>query len=216
MMTTDKKAELTRITAREGGASLVFSITVTEGDEARRETLVAFASRIGTLPRLGALTDEELATLLFEDAYTKALKTGLRLLGSASLSKAQLMQKLCSRGIKREMAASVAEELWERGYGNECDGALSVARRDLLKLWGDRRILLDVRAKGYDGEALDAVRRLLQEEDGTARCRRLLKKRYRAALADRDARERLAAALARYGYTSREIVAALSLCQKDP
>ena len=30
MMTTDKKAELTRITAREGGASLVFSITVTD------------------------------------------------------------------------------------------------------------------------------------------------------------------------------------------
>ncbi|MBR7111377.1 MAG: RecX family transcriptional regulator [Clostridia bacterium] len=208
MMTTDKKAELTRITAREGGASLVFSITVTEGDEARRETLVAFASRIGTLPRLGALTDEELATLLFEDAYTKALKTGLRLLGSASLSKAQLMQKLCSRGIKREMAASVAEELWGRGYGNECDGALSVARRDLLKLWGDRRILLDVRAKGYDGEAIEAVRALLDDENSIARLERLISKKYRKDVAEGE-RERLVAALVRYGYTPREIKAAL-------
>ena len=136
-MTTDKTIELTRIAARDGGARLSFSVKFTEGGASTTQVLTAFASRVAHLPRVGALTEEALEALTSEDAYTKALDMGLRVLGASSLSRAQLVQRLTAKGVKRTLAAEVADELWARGFGNEQEGALSVARRDLQKLWGD-------------------------------------------------------------------------------
>lgn len=207
-MTTDNVIELTRIAARDGGALLCFFVRITEGGTTREEMLTAFAARMELLPKTGPLSETILEALVLEDQYTKALHAGLRVLGAASTSRMQLVQKLCQRGVKKEVAAEVAEELWSRGFGNEIEGALSVARRDLAKLWGDRRILLDVRAKGYEGEAIEAVRALLDDENSMARLERLISKRYRKDVAEGE-RERLVAALVRYGYTPREIKAAL-------
>jgi SOS response regulatory protein OraA/RecX len=213
-MTTDKTIELTRIAARDGGARLSFSVKLTEGGESTTQTLTVFSARVTHLPRVGPLTEEELEALILEDAYTKALDMGLRVLGASSLSRAQLMQKLFARGVGRALAAEVAADLWARGFGNERDGALSAARRGLLKLWGDRRILADLRAKGYGTEAIEAARDLLDGEDAVARCARLIAKKYKACYGDESALSRTVAALSRYGYTPREIKAALLIARK--
>ena len=213
-MTTDKTIELTRIAARDGGAKLSFSVKITEGGASTTQVLTAFASRVAHLPRVGALTEEALEALTAEDAYTKALDTGLRVLGASALSRAQLVQKLVARGVKRTLATEVAAELWARGFGNEQEGALSVARRDLQKLWGDRRILADLRAKGYGTEAIETARELLDGEDAVARCARLIVKKYKACYGDEAALSRTVAALSRYGYTPREIKAGLLCARK--
>ena len=213
-MTTDKTIELTRIAARDGGARLSFSVKFTEGGASTTQVLTAFASRVAHLPRVGALTEEELEALIAEDAYTKALATGLRVLGASSLSRVQLVQRLTAKGVKRTLAAEVADELWARGFGNEQEGALSVARRDLQKLWGDRRILADLRAKGYGNETIEAARELLDGEDAVARCARLVAKKYAKCYGDEAALSRTVAALSRYGYTPREIKAGLLCARK--
>ena len=69
----------------------------------------------------------------------------------------------------------------------------------MAKLWGDRRILLELRAKGYPEEALDAVRERLRKEDELARCRTLV--RCRIGKVEQPAEIRHAVGfLARYGY----------------
>jgi len=208
-MITDKTIELSHITARDGGARLRLHVQITEGGKAQNEVLLVFAARLSHMPKVGLLSEGDYEALVCEHHYSEALDVGLRLLGVGSASRGQFILKLCQRGVSREIATEVADDLWARGYGDEVAGALSVARRDLLKLWGDRRILLDVRAKGYDAAALEAVREMLQKEDAVARCTKLISKRYGTYPSDESARARFVAALVRYGYTPGEIRAAL-------
>ena len=208
-MITDKKIELVALSALDGGAKLRFHLKITQAGEVKSEVLFAFAARLSRIPRVGVLSEQAYEELSFEHRYGVALDVGLRVLGSGSYSRRQLVQKLCQRGIEKEIANGVTDELWTRGYGNEIDGALALARRNLLKLWGDRRILLDARAKGYDDVAIEAVAQMLQKEDAVARCAKLITKRYGPCPEDASARRRFVAALVRYGYTSQEIKAAL-------
>lgn len=191
--------------AADSGARLLLYVKIWEGEEMHEEVLSVFASRLSYVPSCGVLTSEAYDSLLFESEMTAALDLCLSLLGRGSASRLQLVQKMCRRGIKKEIAARAVLELFESGYGNETAGALREAQRALLKLWGNRRILAHVRAKGYDGAALLAVQELLSGEDSASRCEQLIKRRYGAVPSDEHARERLIAALVRYGYTVREI-----------
>ncbi len=134
-----------------------------------------------------------------------ALATGLRSLAAGTGSRLQLMQKLCQKGVARDVAEEAVAALCEKGYLNERESALAAAESDLRKLWGDRRILADLRAKGYGEEALLAVREFLGTKDGAARCVYLLQKRR----LDTGNPDKLIAALLRYGYARTEIREAL-------
>jgi SOS response regulatory protein OraA/RecX len=133
------------------------------------------------------------------------MQIGLRSLSASGGSCTQLRQKLRAKGVARDVADETAAQLCEKGYLQEEKNALAAAERNLRKLWGDRRILADLRAKGYGEEALRAVGALLEGEDGVARCVRLLQKRH----FEREDPDKLIAALLRYGYTRTEIRDAL-------
>ena len=196
--------------ATDGGARLRLSLGITDGGERQSETLTVFSAHLSRLPKCGVLTNEAYEALVAASEHCHALTLGLRLLGGAGASRLQLVQKLCRRGVRRALAQEVAEELAERGFGDEKQGALSEAQKGVAKLWGDRRILLDVRAKGYDAAALDAVREFLKGEDSTRRCERLIARRFKGIPTEEKAMARFLAALARYGYTAAEIKAALA------
>ena len=198
-------AEILNVRAADGGARLILCIQSTVAGEERRETLSVLTSRVSRMPQKGEIDADMLAFWRREHALCAALATGLRSLSAGGGSCLQLRQKLCGKGVSRDIAEEAVRELCEKGYLDERAGALSCAQSGLRKLWGNRRILADLRAKGYGEEALLAVQERLREEDGTARLVRLLQKRR----FDAENPEKLIASLMRYGYTRTEIRAAL-------
>ena len=201
-------SKILRVRAADGGARLLVVVESAEAGEVRKETLVVFSAHFNRLPAVGEIDEEMLCHLRREHALCAALDTGLRSLSAGGGSRTQLTQKLRARGVERDVAAEAVEELSARGYLQERESALAATARDLRKLWGDRRILADLQAKGYGDEALCAVREYLTQQDGTARCVRLLEKKRIRTLDAQDA-DKLIASLMRYGYTRTEIREAL-------
>lgn len=195
--------------ASDGGARLLLHIKISQGDEVRQEILAVFAARLSHVPQCGALGEDEYEDLVAESKMTGALDMGLRLLGAGAVSQQRLIQKMRQRGVGKEIAAAAAAELFARGYADEAAGALREAEKGIGKLWGDRRILLDVRAKGYGEASLAAVKKFLLTQNAVKRCEKLITRRHMTLPSGEAERSRFVASLVRYGYTVREIKQAL-------
>ena len=212
-MTMADHHTLVSVRAVADGSRQIFVIESELGAEKKTES---FCLRTGMVryPTLPWNLDEETYEgIRREHALCAALDRGMRILAASGGSRVQMEQKLCARGVSREIAKNATEDLSERGYLREEQSALAAAECNLRKLWGDRRILADLRAKGYDGKSLAAVEAYLSErQDGAARCQKLLEKRYGAWDGEAD---KLIAALMRYGYTRCEIRTALQRMHEE-
>lgn len=214
MMNKQATCRIRNLRAADGGARLLVEIETTENGQATSETLSLLAARLGRMPHVGEISLETVSELRREHGICAALGAGLRMLGSNGCSAKHLVEKLRARGYDFETASEAVAILSQKGYLREEEGALREAERDLAKLWGDRRILADLQAKGYTGGALKYAAARLRAEDGTARCATLMRKRHMAAPADESEARRLFASLTRYGYTPEEIRAAMRKCDK--
>ena len=204
-----KAPRILSVRAANGGAHLCLTLDVGEVG-AGKEEITLLSARLECLPRVGVITAQQLELLRREGEISTAITVGLRLLSACGTSRLHLVQKLRARGISAECAALAVEELAAKGYLSEADGARREAERDLRKLWGDRRILSDLRAKGYGEDSLGEAMQLLSGENSAERCAKLIRKR-RMKLPQNDGELRhLCATLSRYGYTLGEIRGALS------
>ena len=203
---------ITRVRAAHGGALVLIEVKIGEDTP---EVLTLLAARLPKLPVCGEISPEELSFLREEAAFCRALELGLQALGRGALSGAVLVSRLQRRGVSLKVAREVAAELVARGFMDESAGALAEARQCVRKLWGNRRILLQLRAKGYGDGACRAALGWLENEDAVARCVALISRRYAGFPEDEAARERLVARLVRYGYTPREIQAAMKSVWRD-
>ena len=210
MMTTDIYT-LCSMRAADGGARLLLQVLVQSPSGKEVKTLSVFSARLARTPRCGALTEEEYRGLCHEAELTHAMDIGLRLLGANGASQLQLVQKMQHRGVKSETARMAVRELADRGYLDECRGALHEAGKGLGKLWGDRRILADLRAKGYGEAALSEAAALLAGENGAERCAKLMVRRRMVLPRSEGELSRFMASLMRYGYTAGEIKRACRL-----
>lgn len=189
---------LKSVRAAAGGAHLLLTLEIREGERVRTERLLVLLSRMGEVPPVGVLSEDTYAALLHEAAVTAAIERGLRLFGAASASRAMLVMKLCRRGVEREIACEAVRELAARGLIDEARGAEAEVKKGIAKHWGDRRIMADLRAKGYGHAALAEAARLLGAENEEHRLLSLLAKK--PTPTDAHARARLVASLSRYGY----------------
>ena len=201
---------ITGMHATDGGARL--TLYITGSDEAGApayETLTVLSARLSALPTIGPASADTVAFLRQEHEVCLGVGQGLRVLSAGDTSRGMLLRKLRMRGIPAAAAREALEELSSRGYLDEKRAARREAERGVDKLWGDRRILSDLSAKGFGREALADVAAFLEEEDGAMRCAALLRKKRVALSADPHAQQKLFASLARYGYSAGEIKAAL-------
>lgn len=202
-------ARVKSVRATDGGAHLILAVEISEGEEARRETLTLCTSRLSCTPRVGNVDEELLAYYRRENEVAGALRVGLRAISYSYGSAVKLGRKLREKGFSKEVADEVIAELERRGLFSEAEAAVREAERCLAKLWGNRRIQLHLQSKGYKEEAYGAAYMRMLEDDGVARCRRLLQKRHIANLpADKREADKIVAMLMRYGYSTKEIKAA--------
>lgn len=205
----EKSIRITALRAAQGGARLVLHIEITTETGVEKRVLSPLVARLDTLPAVGTVSEELFALYLAETELADALERAYRYLGAADQSPAAMRKKLRAAGVSASITREVLAYLTERGLLPEEGAALREAEKCVAKLWGNRRVLAAIRAKGYGGAALAAVASYLEEQDAVLRCVRLIEKR-RIPLPDsKEALSRFAALLTRYGYTGSEIKAAL-------
>lgn len=148
-----------------------------------------------------ALTDEQSERLTFLCEKFGAMKYALYLLGFSDKSEKALLRKMREKKYSDTACREALEVLKKNGCLND---ASSCARKcELLasgKLYGPRRIISELIAKGYTREcvreALDGI-----EIDFEDNLKKLFKKLTRGkAPRGRDEKNKLFAKLARYGY----------------
>lgn len=194
-------ARILSLRAAGGGARLLVDLETLEQGERKKETLTLFSSRLARMPKVGLIDAAKLAYLRREAELGKALEAGMRILAFGRCSRKRLGEKLRARGFGHEAVEAAVSDLADRGYLQESDGALREAERALSKLWGDRRILMELHAKGYPEDALEAVRERLAKEDELARCYTLMRCRIGKVTEPSEIRH-AAAFLSRYGYSN--------------
>ena len=124
----------------------------------------------------------------------------------------KLVQK---KGFDRDVATEAIEILRSRGYVNEGQIAMRRAELCLEKGWGRSRILMQLRSEGFPDFAIELARDFLDKDDHAQRCAALIKKKYGTLPEERPAREKIYASLARMGYSSSDIKAAIKLISEE-
>ena len=181
------------------------TLAVVEGDSAVTITVGRSVWERLDCPTEGdVLSPDALLALRRAGKRREAYGIAVRLLEGGDMNRRTLLNKLIHRGVSREDAAFAVNRMQELGYIDELSQAeryaASMARRNL---WGRRRIVAELRARGYSEENAEAG------VDAAARAGAIDFAKNRGELLRRlSARgfegDRLRAALYRYGYGSEE------------
>lgn len=148
-----------------------------------------------------------------EEAYRKALKTAMNIVGYKDNTEFTLREKLSERGYSGETVDAVAEFMKSKGYVDDSRMLVRTARSLALgKLYGKARIKNELAMKHFDREVLAALDwdcEELSDIDFAKICGKLLEKRGGV----RD--EKTYAFLRRYGHTPSDIRAAYAAYEAD-
>ena len=165
----------------------------------------------------GEISREDMKVLLYEDEKYRATKKAFDILAFGRNSARTLALKLRHRNFSPRVCDEVAQMLKEKGYIREDEDVVREAEACVNKYWGMRRILMHLHEKGYDNNALGAAREYLAEVDFPTLCAALIREKYGHLPKDESERQKIVAALIRYGYSTTEIrKAALVADRYDP
>lgn len=157
----------------------------------------------------GSISPNAYDALLHASQLTEAMRRAVSMLGYGANSARSLEQKLRARGFTARVATQAVARLADKGYLREASDACRVAQRSLDKGWGMRRILDDLRHRGYDADAVEQAREVLSEEDFYERCACAARKKSPVPPTDIQEKRKLTDFLMRYGYGGDQIRYAL-------
>ena len=165
----------------------------------------------------GEISREDLKELLYEEEKYRATKKAFDILAFGRNSARTLALKLRHRNFSPRVCDEVAAMLKEKGYIREDEDVIREAEGCVNKGWGMRRVLMHLHEKGYDNDAMGMAREYLTEVDFVERCAQVMRDKYGALPRDNAERQKVVAALIRYGYSTTEIKkAALIVDRYDP
>ena len=146
----------------------------------------------------GSITDEQLETLGQQSMYNRARERALYLLGLRDYACHELEQKLHSEATP-DIAAAVVERLRDVGLLDDERYAERMARSlSEYKRMPRRRVMQELQRRGVARDMAAAAAEDLECED-FEQALAILRKKYYNKMSDRDARQRVVAALARRG-----------------
>lgn len=166
------------------------------------------------------LTKGEISEELFDaieraSRLSQAIRCGENLLSYGANSALTLTRKVMRHGYTREEAAEAVSHLVSAGLINEWEDLSREVDTCLRKHWGAERIHAHLWSRGYDRETMSRLPELLDEVDFPDHCAALLRKQYGGLPTDREERNRVTAALYRYGYRLDEIKEAFKRLQQE-
>lgn len=148
----------------------------------------------------GSITEEQLEVLQQQSMYNRARERALYLLGIRDYACRELEQKLHSEATP-DIAAAVVERLREVGLLDDERYAERMARSlSEYKQMPRRRVMQELQRRGVARDTATAAAEEIECED-FEQALAILRKRYYNKMTDRDARQRVVAALARRGFS---------------
>lgn len=148
----------------------------------------------------GSITEEQLEALQRQSMYNRARERALYLLGIRDYACRELEQKLHSEATP-DIAAAVVERLREVGLLDDERYAERMARSlSEYKQMPRRRVMQELQRRGVARDTAAAAAEEIECED-FEQALAILRKRYYNKMTDRDARQRVVAALARRGFS---------------
>lgn len=142
-----------------------------------------------------------------------AFAAALRILGGASQSASALTRKLRQRGFERPAVAGAVERCRELGYVDDGALARSLVGRHVRAGHGRARVVVELRRRGVSpGAASEALLDVDDEEEARVAgevAQKLYEREAKRGDVDDRARQRIAAALQRRGYSTSVILRAL-------
>lgn len=197
---------------------IVFEIRDDGGENVQRESFI-ISSRKYLVKGIekGESTTDVYETVAREAEVWSAVKRGVALLNYGSCSEKALRTKLSSKGFDKEIAAEAVSEISSMGIMNAERDALCEAEKCVSKLWGKRRITAELFGKGYSSEAVAAAIRELDAGgvDYTQNCFKLMQRRKTKVTNDVREKQKIFAAMSRYGYSASEIRGAFDLLKSN-
>lgn len=135
------------------------SVGVFDGEEKGRFIISEREWReMGEVRVRDEISAEQLDILTRSDMRYKARLRALRILSYGDNSKRQLSRKLYSAGVRRDIIDEVVEEMLSLGYINsERQISRLVINEVNLHLYGPRKIIPKLIAKGYDKSEVEEV-----------------------------------------------------------
>ncbi len=198
------------ITCFDNGNLCCIKIVISQGENSDIREFVIFTSQKNDLHlSQGEISTEQFAIIEHATKVCEAAKRGAMILSYTRNSAYMLKQKLYRKGFDREIANEAVLYLDEKGYINESDDVEREAQNCVNKLWGKRKIVSHLYAKGYSGEAIRCADDFIQTVDFEETCLKLLKKKYKAPPETPYERDKIIACLMRCGYNSSDIKQAL-------
>ncbi len=157
-----------------------------------------------------SLSEDQLEELMRVSDHRRAQSRAVYLLSKRDLSRRELEQKLCREKGRyvpenKELAQQTAARMEELGYVNDAAYAERLAERySREKLYPRRRIVQKLIEKGIARTLAEEAVAVLETADEDLALEFLLKKRYTVPSEQHEA-DRIAAALARYGFAGEDI-----------
>ena len=142
---------------------------------------------------------------------TRAYLSACSSLAFADSSCRALERKLIQKGFARDIAEDAVGIVLSRELVNESNIVESRVRIFLQKRWGKMRIVAKLREEGFCDKAISHALNVLRDVDFAELCTEHLRRKYQVIPSDSREREKIYAALMRYGYASGEIRAAFKM-----
>ena len=192
-------------------ATVVIDVTVSGAGQSENLsfTILSELYDVSAL-RIGEIPSDVLCDLEFWANVTAAFNSACRSIAFSQSSYMALGTKLLAKGFAKNVCEQAIELVKRRGYVNESEIAQRRAEMLVDKLWGQTRIVNKLYEEGFRDETLEGVYLYLEGVDMVGMCVSLIEKRYGYVPQDRAGRDKLSAALYRYGYSPSEIRLAFS------
>ena len=143
-----------------------------------------------------------------------AIRCGENVLSYGANSALNLTRKIMRHGYTQAEASDAVSYLQSLGLIDEWSDLSREVEKCLRKHWGADRIHSHLWSRGYSRETMERLPELLDEVDFPDHCAALLRKQYGGLPTDREERNRVTAALYRYGYRLDEIKEAFKRLQQ--
>jgi regulatory protein len=147
------------------------------------------------------------------DDEEASLQVALRILGGASQSANALQRRLLQRGFSNRAASAAVERCRRLGYIDDSSLAQSLVGRRVRAGHGRARVVAELRRRGVSADAASAALGAVDDAEEVASAAAVAQKLYdreaRRGEVDERARQRIAAALQRRGYSTGVILNAL-------
>lgn len=160
---------------------------------------------------IGEISEDIILDIERYAEVTKAYNSAVASLAFADSSCKALARKLVQKGFDRESAEDAVGVVLSRGLIDEDRIVESRVRVFLGKRWGRGRILAKLREESFCDSTIKHAVEALAEVDFITPCSELLQKKYPILPTDRQEREKIYAAMSRYGYSSSEIREAIQM-----